>query len=262
MKKTPKNSSSKSSQSSKRSTRSDNMRSRSFHLEALEARQLLSGVSFGTVASGTMVESDTFYATVGGTYSDSSAVTGEYYVAFNIADADGMPIDAADIKISDMDGNAVLPTKSSTEGRVTTLLVKMGMGTDYTVSIENFDAKYGKVYVLFTLPGDTSGDGTLSTYEYNLAYGQMLQGMDLNAATVAKYLRQTGIDLTKLQTDATLDLDGNGRISQTEFTTMVLNTSQKINLNQDITVIPKLTELKLDGGALTPSELAEGSEIY
>ena len=243
MKKTPKNQKSNHLPSSKKNVRAANMKERSFNMESLEPRHLLSGVSFDTVATGTLVDAETFYATVDLENGSAS----QCYVTMNVADADGgAVVNAADIHITDADGNVLSPINVTQNGQVTSLLLNMGMGTDYTVTINNFDQQYGEVYVLFIRPGDTDADGTLSSQEYDVAYGQMLKGLEINAATAAKYRKQTGVDISQLTVDPALDLNGNGRFDTNEFMQLVQN-NQADTLLQNISVKPKLDSLQVNG---------------
>ncbi|MDO4584388.1 MAG: Ig-like domain-containing protein [Planctomycetia bacterium] len=252
MKKTPKSNRSHRSSWMKKNL-SANRKTTTFHLESLEPRQMLSGISFATVnLNGDTVESDTFQVTL----SDlNNQTTSPQYVTMNIVSSSGKVINPSQIQV---EGARALRTSTDSSTKVTSILYQMGFGTDYSVTVTGL-SEGESLKVLFTLPGDKDGNG-ISELEHYEAYGEVLKGNGLNAQFVHRYLEMHGVDLTQNHFDTLWDMNGDGKFTLSEFQTL-FNSTSTINLEQTITTSPDIRDLKVNGETPRTDGLVQGSEL-
>ncbi|MBE6425991.1 MAG: hypothetical protein E7029_08420, partial [Planctomycetaceae bacterium] len=222
------------------------------HLESLEERQMLSAVSLAGAEMN--IQSEVFYVTLNNAQNPQD--TSVQHVALHVQGN----VSAEDILIQDVQGTTQKILNSKVENGVTSLLLQMGLGTDYTVTVSGVDTQ-DPINVLFTLPGDTSGNGTIESTEYFTALGSVMKGQGMTAHSAMLFQMQYGIDLSKVELDPLLDLDGNGRLTQNELETLVRKPEQNISLRQEITVKPKLADLTVENGSLTSAE-TDDSQIF
>ncbi len=237
-------------------------------LEALEPRQMLSGISF---TQDNLVEDNTFQ-TVFGNELDKDDVS-QRYVILNIKSADGSEFDAEDVKIYDSEENEVEIISAKMENGVASILAKYTLGDSYVFVVdsgketdsegsdESGDADKGEseteegtedlsnmYYVHFTLAGDLDGNATVSREEYYTLQGEVSKGQGVNSRFVAMYKNIYGVDITADNYDTLYDLDGNGKITQNTFDTIIRpNYEDEIKLTQEITVVPEIDDLKVNG---------------
>lgn len=231
-----------------------NRQPRKPQLESLEARQMLSAVSMTAAASD--IQSEVFYVTLNNA-NDSQDVSMQYIAMY----VQGQGIDAGDITVEDSAGRKLKVLNSWEEEGVTALLLQMGMGTDYTVTVSGASAD-NPASVLFTTPGDSiDGDGAISTTEYYSAYGNVLKGQGLNQRSAAMFKAQYGIDITQLQDNPLLDLDHDGKLSLEEFEKLVKNSyDANVKITQDVTVKPEIKNIQINGEDVTVAD-AENNRL-
>ncbi|MBO5436373.1 MAG: Ig-like domain repeat protein, partial [Thermoguttaceae bacterium] len=219
------------------------------NLESLEERQMLSAVSLAGAEMN--IQSEVFYVTLNN--AQNMQDTSVQHVTLHVQG----DVNVGDILVQDSQGAAQKILNSKVENGVTSLLLQMGLGTDYTVTVSGVDTQ-NPINVLFTLPGDTSGNGSIESTEYFTALGSVMKGQGMTAHSAMLFQMQYGIDLSKVQLDPLLDLDGNGRLTQNELELLVRKPEQNISLRQEITVKPKLSDLTVENGSLTPAETEDG----
>ena len=127
--------------------------SRGLTLEPLEDRHLLSSVSF---TPDNLVESNTVRVTFGNALDDTDV--SERAVQVHIQSVDGTVLSADDITLLNSAHQSVGFLNSQVSDGVTSLLAKVVLGSNYTLTIDNAttDPAY---YIQFTVAGDDDGDG-------------------------------------------------------------------------------------------------------
>jgi len=126
------------------------------NLESLEERQMLSAVSLAGAEMN--IQSEVFYVTLNN--AQNMQDTSVQHVTLHVQG----DVNVGDILVQDHQGAAQKILNSKVENGVTSLLLQMGLGTDYTVTVSGVDTQ-NPINVLFTLPGDTSGNGSIASPE-------------------------------------------------------------------------------------------------
>ncbi|MDO4627615.1 MAG: hypothetical protein Q4C70_00370 [Planctomycetia bacterium] len=242
---------SKSGLRSKKMVPAMNRKARNPQLESLEERHLLSAVSMVAAEDG--IQAETFYVTLNSTKNDVDQLQ---YIAMHVQG----DVDASDITITDKNGTRQDIIKSVKEDGVTTLLLRMGLGTDYTVTVNGVN-KDNQISVLFTTPGDIiDGDGSVGYTEYYSSFGNVLKGQGISQRTAMMFQQQYGINISTLEFNRLLDLNSDGKLSQDEFNALVKGAYDSgLKIEQTIIVKPTLEGLNVNGtdATLTDEETQE-----
>ncbi|MDO4574221.1 MAG: Ig-like domain-containing protein [Planctomycetia bacterium] len=217
-----------------------NMKTRSSHLESLEPRHLLSALPLTETNSGV---SDVFVVQTPQSTSQSQ------YLVMHIESQKGANFSVDDVNV-DGDGCDIL--KATSDGKVTSVLMKMGMGSSYTISLDNMPED-DNITVFVTVAGDTNFDGFASHNEYYTQYGQVLYDQGLNSRSVMLFQKMYGIDISKSNYDPLYDLNNNGKIDNEEFTQIFASKgySNSKELNIDVFFRPQVKSgtLEVNGDA-------------
>lgn len=252
MKKTPKSNRSRRSSWMKKNL-SANRKPTTFHLESLEPRQMLSGISFAAVnLNGDTVESDRFQVTL----NDGNGTTETQYVTMNIISSSGRVIDPKDIS---MEGVAPVRASADSGTRVTSILYQMGFGTDYSVTVDNLQDGE-TLSVFFTVLGDKDGNG-LTEQEYYEAFGEAMKSKGLNSQSVKIFKNKYGVDITQDHFDTLWDLNSDGKFTLEEFDVLFSENTITVDLQQIITTSPDIRDLKVNGETPREDGLVAGSEL-
>ncbi|MDO5113149.1 MAG: Ig-like domain-containing protein, partial [Planctomycetia bacterium] len=252
MKKTPKSNRSRRSSWMKKNL-SANRKPTTFHLESLEPRQMLSGISFAAVnLNGDTVESDRFQVTL----NDENGTTETQYVTMNIISSSGRVIDPKDIS---MEGVAPVRASADSGTRVTSILYQMGFGTDYSVTVDNLQDGE-TLSVFFTVLGDKDGNG-LTEKEYYEAFGEAMKSKGLNSQSVKIFKNKYGVDITQNHFDTLWDLNNDGKFTLEEFDVLFSENTITVDLRQTITTSPDIRDLQVNGETPREDGLVAGSEL-
>ncbi|MBN2293610.1 MAG: tandem-95 repeat protein, partial [Pirellulales bacterium] len=184
-------------------------------LETLEERRLLAvnflGSDVGEIVDGTQME-----ITV-------PAGSGTHLLGLQVCSPDGS-MDPAVPWIENVNGS-IAPIFSTDDMPGVTdslFLAELGPGT-YTVTIKTEHGTAGKCQLDVFLPGDMSGDGIISSAEYNQASAASVQTDGYWNSYTARYYRSLGIDLNVDQYHEGLDVNLDGCIDGFDMQHMYAN---------------------------------------